>query len=223
MMKKKGIVISAAAVILSIVHIIAGAAALSRLPETVPTHFNSEWICDGVGSRWTLLIFAALPLVFSLVILVTAYRQTKQHRITAVIMLPLAVFLGAFFWMGYPTFQSGAAIGDKVDSAGLAFVLPLGFSVLLVIIGNYMPLIQPNKLMGIRLPSTLKNPQCWRLTHRFAGRLMCVSGLLMSLLVVLAHLAHHSGDQWLMILFGAVVIANAVAQIVYAGMHRNAA
>lgn len=220
-MKNKGIVISAAAVILSIVHIIAGAAAVSRLPETVPTHFNEEWVCNDVGPRWILLIFAALPLVFSLIMLITLFRQTKQSRVTALIMFPLTVFLAVGFWMGYPTFQSGAGIGDKVDPAGLAFFLPMALSVLLVIIGNYLPLIQPNKMMGIRLPSTLKNPQCWRLTHRFAGRLMCVSGLLMSLIVVIAHLVHHSGDTWLIILFGAVVIANAAAQIVYARMHRN--
>ena len=90
-MKNKGIVISAAAVILSIVHIIAGAAAVSRLPETVPTHFNEEWVCNDVGPRWILLIFAALPLVFSLIMLITLFRQTKPSRVTALILFPLTV------------------------------------------------------------------------------------------------------------------------------------
>ena len=220
-MKNKRMMISVTAVILSIVQMIAGTAAVSRLPETVPTHFNAEWVCDGVGSRWILLILAGLPLVFSVYLLIGVHLHTEKSKVMMIVLLPVTVFMGAVFWMGYPTFRSGAGIGDKVDPAGLAFFLPLALSVLFVIIGNYLPLIQPNKMMGIRLPFTLKNPQCWRLTHRFAGRNLFVTGLLTGIVVLTAYFLRQTGAVWVIGTFIAMVVLNMIAIIVYAGIHRN--
>ena len=56
---------TAAAVIASVaaaVHLIAAIVCISRLPDVIPLHFNANWVCDGAGSRWILLIFAAFPL-----------------------------------------------------------------------------------------------------------------------------------------------------------------
>ena len=220
-MKNKKKIISVFAVILSIAQIIAGAVAVSRLPDTVPTHFNAEWVCDGVGSRWILMILAGLPLVFSLFALIALFRPSKQNNIAAILLLPMLFFPVLAFWMGYPTFQSGAGIGDKVNPERLAFFLPLMLSALLVLIGNYMPLIQPNKLMGIRLPSTLKNPQCWRLTHRFAGRNLFVTGLLLCIVVLTAFFLHQSDAAWITWVFITAIACNMAAIIAYARTHRN--
>ncbi|WP_338206984.1 SdpI family protein [Lactobacillus juensis] len=50
-----------------------------------------------------------------------------------------------------------------------------------IIFGNYLPKVSPNHVVGIRLPWTLKNTENWRKTHRFAGWIFFISGIVLLL------------------------------------------
>lgn len=50
--------------------------------------------------------------------------------------------------------------------------------ILFIIIGNMMPKFRQNFFIGFRTPWTLTNEQVWNKTHRLAGRLMFVAGIL---------------------------------------------
>ena len=45
------------------------------------------------------------------------------------------------------------------------------------VIGNYLPKVRPNYLMGIRTPWTLASDLSWQRTHRLGGRLFVIEGL----------------------------------------------
>ena len=45
-------------------------------------------------------------------------------------------------------------------------------------IGNYLPKCHQNYSVGIKLPWTLADENNWYLTHRFAGRLYAIVGIL---------------------------------------------
>ncbi len=49
---------------------------------------------------------------------------------------------------------------------------------LFIVIGNYLPKTKQNHFMGIRVRWTLENEANWYATHRFAGKLWVLSGLL---------------------------------------------
>jgi uncharacterized membrane protein len=100
-------------------------------------------------------------------------------------------------------------------------VLPLLYSLLFVVIGNYLPIFPPNKGLGLRVSWTLNNPQCWRVTHRFAGRLWVITGLLMSVIVLIAALAHVGSMLWVYILFFEMMAVNIVVPCIYAYMHKD--
>jgi uncharacterized membrane protein len=53
---------------------------------------------------------------------------------------------------------------------------------LLATLGNYMNNIKPNFFVGIRLPWTLSDENNWRQTHRLAGKLWFLGGILLALL-----------------------------------------
>lgn len=63
-------------------------------------------------------------------------------------------------------------------------------SLLLAGMGNYMTTIKPNWLVGIRTPWTLGNDVVWRRTHRLAGRLMVLGGLVSMVIIVLMPLSY---------------------------------
>jgi uncharacterized membrane protein len=55
---------------------------------------------------------------------------------------------------------------------------------LITVAGNYMNILKPNYFAGIRLPWTLNDPENWRKTHHFAGRLWFFGGIVLILISV---------------------------------------
>lgn len=70
----------------------------------------------------------------------------------------------------------GVALGAQLDVARLAL---LGVGAVFVVIGNYLPKVRPNYLMGIRTPWTLASDLSWVKTHRVGGRVFVLEGLLL--------------------------------------------
>jgi uncharacterized membrane protein len=58
------------------------------------------------------------------------------------------------------------------------YVGELFVGMILIVIGNYMPKARQNYTIGIRLPWTLANEENWNRTHRIAGYLWLISGIL---------------------------------------------
>jgi len=58
----------------------------------------------------------------------------------------------------------------------------IGLAGSLLVIGNVVGKSERNFIFGIRIPWTLASTQNWRATHRFAGRLMVLSGVLLLML-----------------------------------------
>ncbi|HTM80109.1 SdpI family protein [Asticcacaulis sp.] len=66
------------------------------------------------------------------------------------------------------------AAGNAPDTLKIVLV---GTGLLFILIGNYMPKMRRNWVMGIRTPWTLADERVWDKTHRFAGPLFMLSGL----------------------------------------------
>jgi uncharacterized membrane protein len=57
-------------------------------------------------------------------------------------------------------------------------LLPALVGVVIALLGNYLPKTQPNWVFGVRTPWTLTSDLSWRMTHRLAGPLFVVSGMI---------------------------------------------
>lgn len=58
----------------------------------------------------------------------------------------------------------------------------VGMACFLIISGNVIGKTERNFIFGIRIPWTIAPMENWRATHRLAGRLMVISGLLLLIL-----------------------------------------
>ena len=65
-----------------------------------------------------------------------------------------------------------------------AFAFTVGFG--LALVGNVIPRVRPNPVMGVRTRATLNDPILWARVHRLFGKLMLASGVLVMLLAVFA-------------------------------------
>ena len=65
-----------------------------------------------------------------------------------------------------------------------------------IIIGNYLPKARQNYTIGIKIPWTLANEENWNRTHRLAGYLWMICGILM----ILISLTRFVPAEWLLIM-----------------------
>ena len=89
--------------------------------------------------------------------------------------------VGMIFWvMPFVSLLTGGAtvmLERGVRSAGaLSSLMALGFGLLFILLGNYMPKFRQNSFMGIRVKWTLENEANWNATHRFGGKVWVAGG-----------------------------------------------
>ena len=221
MKKNKFMIIS---FVLSILNLIASLIYIPTLPDIVPMHFDANFQVDAIGSKWIMLIPAFLPLLISLGILLELklrkndYPNRKPLQITMLIITIFFICVNFFlFW----TMQGEAVIGAKMEHMPhLGYLLILAFGLLFIAMGNFFPTITQNKTLGIKISWTLNNEQCWKLTHRFGGKVFVIAGFLLVLIDIIAMITGLS-PEWLLIIFMVILTAIIVITSVYAYQHRN--
>ncbi len=154
--------------------IIAGAVLYKRLPETMATH----WDMSGTPNGWSSRAFAVfgLPCILLAVNLLVPFllRADPKHKNMSPALIAVAVW----------TVPCVSLLGSGVTLArGLGYgvpverIVPCLLGLLFVIIGNYLPKTKQSYTMGIKLPWTLNSEENWDRTHRLAGFLWVLGGL----------------------------------------------
>lgn len=161
-----------------LVPILAGVFLWKQLPEQIPSHWNFAGEIDGWSSK-PFLVFG-LPLImlgFHWFCAIATFTDPKKDQHPSKV-------LNLVFWL-IPTisavtlsFSYAAALGKEVP---VEMVMPILMGLLFVIIGNYLPKCKQNYTIGIKIPWTLNNEENWNKTHRLAGRLWVVCGLIIML------------------------------------------
>ena len=149
--------------------------ALAALPRDalVPIHFA----LDGRVDAWARppIGLSLLPATALAVLAVFAALAHGAHGGLArsgtalrTVMLAVIGLLGAAHGV-----IIAVAFGREVRVTHIMVMLT---GLLLVIVGNVMGKVRPNRWLGIRTPWTLADARVWDWTHRFAGRIFVVAG-----------------------------------------------
>ncbi len=154
--------------------IVAGLLLWDKLPANMTTHWGMDGTADGSAPK----AFAVFGLPFILLALywlclwVTSLDKKQKDQ------NPKA--FGIIFWI-MPAVSLAAngmlysvALGGTINAVR---ILPLLLSVMFICIGNYLPKVKPNRTMGIRIFWTLGNEENWSKTHRLAGKVYVLCGL----------------------------------------------
>ena len=161
-----------------------GLALWNRLPEQMPTHFGFNGTVDGYSSR--LFAVVGLPLFLLAMQLFCAVMlradPKKQNISEKMAQLVLWVCPAASLFVGLSMYLSALGFAINVSHFGMIFV-----GLLFVVIGNYLPKCRHNYTVGIRIPWTLDDEDNWNHTHRFAGYVWIIAGVVTLLSVFLGH------------------------------------
>lgn len=156
----------------------------SRLPAQVPTHWGADNQVDGYSSR-NMAAFGIPFLMLGLALLLNVIymidpkrdniRRSKEMRqVVRWFLVVLAVLVQLVIVL--------SGIGVPID---IGYVVSIPIAVLFVVIGNYLPKCRQNYTMGIKLPWTLADEENWTRTHRMAGYVWIVGGILMAVMGIL--------------------------------------
>jgi len=187
-----------------LIPMIVGALVYKRLPESMATHFG----LDGTPNGWSGRAFAVfgLPGILLAVNLLMPFllRADPKHenmssalKTVAIWSIPLISLICSGATLGY-----GLGYDLRIER-----ILPILMGVLLVVIGNYLPKTKQSYTMGIKLPWTLASEENWNRTHRLAGFLWVIGGILLILLTLL-----RLWNTWTFLL---VIIPMSVVPMIY--------
>ena len=165
--------------IVTILPMLIGIICWNRLPDVMATHFGMNNEANGFSSK-AFAVFG-LPLVLLAILwlgaLVTAHDPKKQNispRMFSLVLWIVPIVSLVVAAMMYP-----ANLGCQLD---VTFFSELFLGLLFIIIGNYMPKVRQNNTLGIKIPWTLANEENWNRTHRLAGYLWMICGILILIL-----------------------------------------
>ena len=158
--------------------ILVGLARWNDLPQRMAVH----WDFNGAPDNWLGKGFTvfAMPLILLAVqwlcVVVTSLDPKNKDQSRKA--------MGLVFWLCpiISLFANGAiyaaALGLKFNVSVLA---PLVVGLMFVVIGNYLPKCKQNYTVGIKIIWTLDSEENWNATHRFAGKVWVIGGVLLLL------------------------------------------
>ena len=157
----------------------------NQLPNEVPTHYDISGKANGYSSKNTFLIIELLLMgvagfTYFLVRFIPVFDPKKQAKYSDTTYYKLAAGLVVFLTaMSLIIIYAALNNGFKIEN----FLLPI-ISLLFVFIGNLMNSIKPNYFAGIRTPWTLESEDNWRATHRLAGKLWVIGGIILTFCLI---------------------------------------
>lgn len=164
--------------VITLLPILAGLLLWNKLPDEIATHFNAQGIADGFSSK-AFSVFG-LPLFLLAVHWVCTVITSTDPKKQNIGGKPLKLV----FWICplISVLVSGIIYASALEiELNIIIIMSAFFGILFIIIGNYMPKCKPNYSIGIKIPWTLNSEDNWIYTHRLAGKLWVIGGVIILL------------------------------------------
>ena len=170
---KKTLIITSIIILLPVVF---GLVMWNRLPDPMPTHFGADGQADG----WSHKSFAVfgLPLIIlgAHLLCIFASKTDPKSKNYSEKLFGLMVWLTPVLSIIVNGAMYAYALGSAID---ITMLVMLFTAVLFIVIGNYLPKCKHNYTLGVKLPWTLADENNWNATHRLAGYVWMLGGMVL--------------------------------------------
>ena len=161
--------------LVTLLPMVAGLILWNQLPEQLPAHWNMAGEVDGwLGKPVFVFGMPALMAALQWVMVVVSGSDPKNKNISDKVM-QLILWLIPVLTIVLCTITYMTVLGLPVS---VDIVMPIFMGLMFVIIGNYLPKCKQSYTVGIKVAWTLNSEENWYRTHRFAGILWVIGGIL---------------------------------------------
>ena len=173
MYKKKSdiynVIIIACSILLTII-------VYNKLPDLVPTHWNTMGEIDKYSPKACGAFMAPVIMIFTWsgmkFLPKIDPRKKNYEKFDKSYSVIVSILLTFFLVIHAVTLLAALGYGISIEK-----IIPLIVGVLFIVIGNYLPKSKSNFFYGIKTPWTLSSEVSWRKTHRLGGKLFVVAGI----------------------------------------------
>ena len=156
----------------------------NRLPDQLAVHFGTNGEADGYQGKFyflltSVLFLLAIPLLVKFIRYIDPKKENYDKFETTFDMFRL--IFTAFLSVMYVSIIY-LNLGYSVN---IQMIVLIGIGLLFIYLGKNMSRIRFNYTMGIRTPWTLASEDVWQRTHRFAGPLWFIGGIVILILAFL--------------------------------------
>ena len=165
-------------------------ASLQLLPDKIPAHYGISGEVDRWGSKYETLIFPAITIIFGFIMLIVTKYASNQEKVgnnnqkigTLTGILSLLLFNVMTFYFLYADFNKIKNLNSiPIDLSQLIFIL---LGVIMMILGNIMPKVKMNSMIGLRTTWSMKNEITWKKSQKFGG----ISFIIVGILIIITNL-----------------------------------
>ena len=160
---------------ITLLPIVLGLLLWNRLPDRLPTHFGVDGAADGWSGKGFAVFGIPVMMLFFHIVIFFATRLDKQNRghnekvlnLVGLIFPAMSIVSSVYIYM----------YAMELELSLSAILFPL-LGLLFIAMGNWLPKIKQNSTLGIKIKWTLYNEENWNKTHRFAGFVWVIGGVL---------------------------------------------
>lgn len=166
--------------------------------QQIPVHWDVNGEVDRYGSKIEgLLLIPGITVLLTLLFAFLPRIDPRRANLAQSQKAYIAIWAGTLMLLLIVQILIvSAAVGNPVN---IGSIIPVAVGILFIIIGNYLPKTRSNFYMGVRTPWTLSSNLSWDKTHRLAGRLFILMGLIMIGSVFI------QGVLWVWIMMGGLI------------------
>lgn len=165
--------------IITLLPVLIGLILWNKLPDQMPSHFDLQGNIDGWSSK-SFSVFA-LPGIFlgchmlcCIATLLDPKVEKNKEANQKILLLIfwicpiMSIILNISVYI--------IALGHNINAS---LIIQLIIGILFIILGNYLPKCKQNYSIGIKVPWTLDSEIIWNKTHKMAGYLWIIGGILL--------------------------------------------
>ena len=162
--------------------IIFGAFVFEKLPEQIAMHWGVNGQPDGFAPKWVAVFCAPVVLLAFqwLCAFLTGFDKKSVNQPEFMQKLVLWIIPVINLVMSFIVYATAFEIELNVG-----FILLMFFGVFFIVVGNFLPKCTQNSFIGIKTSATLQDIEVWNKTHRLAGILWVISGVVTMFLAIL--------------------------------------
>ena len=161
--------------IVCLIPVIAGIILYNQLPDTIATHWDANGNPNGWQSKFVgAIVFpGVLVIVNMLVPFIMKMDPKYTHMNDKVKALIQWIIPAVCIFCSATTLAEGLGLDSKIQ-----VMAPLFMGLLFIILGNFLPKMKQTYTVGIKLPWTYASEENWNRTHRIAGFVWVVCGVI---------------------------------------------
>ena len=201
--------------ILMFLPLVASIVALLFLPDLIPAHYNIDNKVDRWGSKYEILIFPVVTILFGQFLLLMG-RIAKKQEVQGNNNEKNGLIIGICSLLIF-NIISGVMIysflskSEKLSFASFELEQALFFlvGIIFIVIGNVMPKLKKNGVLGFRTNHSMKNDEIWKKCQRISGITIMITGTLISIFSLIFH------NIILYVLIAIVILLGLAVDLIY--------